>query len=27
MIRPQGENGSADGQRPLKVLQFGPQAT
>src|SRR5258705_5770710 len=26
MIRPQGENGSADGQRPLKVLQFGPQA-
>ena len=27
MIRPRRENGSADGQHPLKVLQFGPQAT
>lgn len=26
MIRPQGENGSAGGHRPLQVLQFGPQA-
>jgi peroxiredoxin len=27
MIRPGRENGSADGQHPLKVLQSGPQAT
>jgi len=27
MIGSQHDNGSTDGQRPLKVLQFGPQAT
>jgi peroxiredoxin len=27
MIRPRLQDGSADGQRPLRVLQFGPQAT